>query len=102
MLWRTVKVGVGLALALGASAAHAQAPDRFSLQGFGGWAYGDTTSDGRWGEIATKSGEDANYNFALNLAAQPAAKLSIPSHVYWGPNLRGQKLSLDYAFAQYT
>jgi hypothetical protein len=89
VLWRTVKVGVGLALALGAGTARAQSPERFSVQGFGGWAFADMAKDGRWGEIASKDGEYGNYNFAMNLAAQPADKLSIRSQAYWGQNLRG-------------
>jgi hypothetical protein len=93
--------GALVALAIG-SGAQAQTSERYSLQGFGGWAMADLTKDGRWAEAATAEAEFGNYNFALNLAAQPTSKLSISSQAFWGQNLRGQKLSLDYAFAQYA
>ena len=103
MLSKTVRAGIALALALVAGNARAQANgERYSMQGFGGWAFSQTSTEGRWSEAATKDGEYGNYNFALNLAAQPTAKLSIRSQAYWGQNLRGTKLNLDYAFAQYA
>ena len=85
-----------------AGTAHAQTAERYSLQGFGGWAFADLSQDGRWAEAATQAGEYNNYSFSLNLAAQPAEKLQIRSQAFWGQNLRGQRISLDYAFAQYT
>ena len=91
-----------LALALETGTAHAQTPDRYSLQGFGGWAFTDLSRDGRWAEAATKDGEFGNYNFALNFAAQPWNKLSLRTQGFGGHNLRGQRLSLDYGFAEYA
>jgi hypothetical protein len=96
------EIVVAAVLALAAGTARAQAPERYSLQGFGGWAFADTNAQNRWGEAATKEGEYGNYNFALNLAAQPSSKLQVRSQAFWGQNLRGQKISLDYAFAQYA
>lgn len=73
-----------------------------SLRGFGGWALGRTDNDNTYGYVASGETEYANYNFALNLAAQPAEKLSIRSQAFWGEDLRGRRVELDYVFAEWA
>jgi len=80
----------------------AQTSERYSLQGFGGWAFGDTNNDNRYGYVADGDGEWNNYYFALNLAAQPMEKLSIRSQAFWGEDQRGQRIRLDYVFAEWA
>lgn len=92
-----------LALILLAGAAHAQTSgERYSLRGFGGWALGRTDNDNEYGFVASGDTEFANYNFALNLAAQPAEKLSIRSQAFWGEDLRGRRVDLDYVFVEWA
>lgn len=102
VMGRIVVNGALLALVLQAGTAHAQAPSRYSLRGFGGAAFADLSSNGRWAEAATKDGEIENYDLALTLAAQPWSKLGVRAQGYVGHNLRGQKYSLDYGFAEYA
>ena len=90
---------VSLAIPRGASA---QGTERYSLQGFGGWAFGDTNNDNRYGYVASGEGDWNNYYFALNLAAQPMEKLSIRSQAFWGEDQRGQRIKLDYVFAEWA
>jgi hypothetical protein len=71
-------------------------------RGFGGLAFADLSGDGRWAEAATKDGEIGNYNLALSAAAQPWRRLGVRAQGFVGHNLRGQKLSLDYGFAEYA
>jgi hypothetical protein len=91
-----------LAVVLEAGSAEAQTPRRWSVQGFGGAAFADLSSDGRWAEAATKDGEIENYSLALSLAAEPVRKLALRTQGFVGHNLRGQTLSLDYAFGEYA
>jgi len=90
------------ALALGIGAGRAQASDRYSLRGFGGAAFAQAGNDGRWAEAATKDGDFGNYDLALNLAAQPWSRLGARVQGYVGHSLRGEKVSLDYGFAEYA
>jgi len=76
--------------------------ERYSLRGFGGWALGRTDNDNTYGFVASGDTEYANYNFALNLAAQPAEKLSIRSQAFWGEDLRGRRVDLDYVFVEWA
>jgi hypothetical protein len=97
--------GWALAVAALLSCAEAQAQssnERYSLRGFGGWALGRTDNDNTYGYVAAGETEYANYNFALNLAAQPAEKVSVRAQAFWGEDLRGRNLDLDYVFAQYA
>lgn len=85
-----------------ASPAHAQSEDRYSLRGFGGWAFGDTNNDNSFGYVASGIGDWNNYYFALNVAAQPMDKLSIRAQAFWGDDQRGERTRLDYVFAQWA
>jgi hypothetical protein len=76
--------------------------ERYSLRGFGGWALGRTDNDNMYGYVAAGETEYGNYNFALNLAAQPAEKVSVRAQAFWGEDLRGRNLDLDYVFAQWA
>src|SRR5262245_20842759 len=91
-----------LSVVLQAGTATAQTAHRYSIAGFGGAAFADLTSDGRWAEAATKDGQFDNYSFALSGAAQPWQKLVLRAQGFAGHNLRGQKLKLDYGFAEYA
>ncbi len=97
-----IRSGALALLALAAAGrAPAQSSERYSLQGFGGWAFGDTNNDNRFGYVASDEGEWNNYYFALNVAARPMDKLSIRAQAFWGEDLRGKRIELDYAFAQW-
>jgi hypothetical protein len=87
---------------LAAPSVHAQSDDRYSLRGFGGWAYGNTNNDNAFGYVASDLGDWNNYDFALNLAAQPMEKLSIRTQAFWGDDQRGQRVRLDYVFAEWA
>ena len=100
MLSRLTAIGAALGLVLVAVTTSAQTA-RYSIQGFGGAAFADLSSDGRWAEAATKDG-DGNYSFALSAAAQPWQKLALRAQGFAGYNLRGQTFKLDYAFAEYA
>ncbi|MFN8095716.1 MAG: hypothetical protein U0599_26450 [Vicinamibacteria bacterium] len=92
-----------LLFVLAATAAHAQsAGERYSLRGFGGWALGRTDNENVYGYVASGDTEYANYNFALNLAAKPTDKLSIRSQAFWGEDLRGRRVDLDYVFVEWA
>jgi hypothetical protein len=96
----TALLAVGL---LRAAPAQAQiGGERYSLRGFGGWALGDTNNDNQYGHIATGDTEYNNYNFSLNVAAQPSDKVTIRAQALWAEDLLGQRAELDYAFAQWT
>jgi hypothetical protein len=90
-------------LALGTPApAQTQTTERYSFQGFGGWALGNTDNDNEYGYTAGGETEWNNYYFALNLAAQPADKVAVRAQAFWGDDLRGKNLNLDYAFVEWT
>lgn len=91
-----------LATLLVTGLAAAQSNDGLSIHGFGGAAYAKTDNDNRWGNAATGEGEYGNYQFALNVAYQATDKVAVRSQVYWGQDLRGQDLSLDFAFAEWA
>jgi len=76
--------------------------ERYSLRGFGGWALGRTDNDNMFGFVASGDTEYNNYDFALNLAAQPADKLSVRAQAFWGEDLRGRRIDLDYVFAEWA
>ncbi len=100
---RAVTGAVVVAGLVHASSAHAQSSsERYSLRGFGGWALGHTDNDNLYGNVASGETEYNNYNFALNVAAQPAEKLSIRAQAFWGEDLRGRRADLDYVFAQWA
>jgi hypothetical protein len=80
----------------------AQTPDRVSLQGFGGWAYATTNNDNTWAYAATNEGNWDNYDFGLNVAAHPVDKVAVRGQVFWGENLQGQEIDVDYVFAEWT
>jgi len=100
---RTGRLAVAaVAALLLAGTARAQDAERYSLRGFGGWAFGDTNNDNTYGYVASGPGEWNNYYFALNVAAQPMQKVSIRAQAFWGEDLRGKRLTLDYVFAQWA
>jgi hypothetical protein len=86
-----------------ASSAHAQSTtERYSLRGFGGWNLGHTDNQNTYAYVASGDTEYNNYNFALNLAAQPSDKLTVRAQAFWGEDLRGRRIDLDYVFAQWA
>src|SRR5262245_18766438 len=91
-----------LSVVLQAGTATAQTAHRYSIAGFGGAAFADLTSDGRWAEAATKDGQFDNYSFALSGSAQPWQKLALRAQGFAGHNLRGQSFKLDYGFGEYA
>lgn len=99
--WRTCALAflAALAWSQGLSAQEAQ---RYTLQGFGGWAYGQTDNDNFFGYSASPDGVWDNYYFALNVGAKPMEKLSIRAQAFWGDDLRGQRTNLDYVFAEWA
>jgi hypothetical protein len=100
--WRTCAL-VALLTALASSqVATAQETSRYSLQGFGGWAYGKTDNDNFFGYSASPEGVWDNYYFALNVAARPMDKLGIRAQAFWGDDLRGERMKLDYVFAEWA
>jgi hypothetical protein len=102
VMGRTFGIGALAALVLQSGTAFAQAPSLYTLRGFGGAAFADLSSNGRWAEAATRDGEIENYDLALTLAVQPSSKLGLRAQGYVGHNLRGQQYSLDYGFAEYA
>ncbi len=99
--WRTCALALLTALACGQGAVAQETP-RYSLQGFGGWAYGQTDNDNFFAYSASPEGVWDNYYFALNVSAKPMEKLSIRAQAYWGDDLRGQRTNLDYVFAEWA
>jgi hypothetical protein len=98
--WLTCALAL-LALTSGRGS-QAQDASRYSLQGFGGWAYGETNNDNFFGYSAAPDGVWNNYYFALNVAARPMEKLSIRAQAFWGDDVRGQRTNLDYSFAEWA
>jgi len=82
--------------------AFAQEGDRYSLRGFGGSAFGKTNNDNRFGYVASEAGDLNNYNFALNIAAQPVPKLKIHAQAFWGEDQRETRVRLDYVFTEWA
>ena len=99
--WWTGAFALLLALTW-SDASLAQEGPRYSLQGFGGWAYGKTDNDNFLGYSASPEGAWRNYYFALNVGARPIDKLSIRAQAFWGEDLRGKRTNLDYVFAEYA
>lgn len=99
--WRSSAFSLLVTIALG-QAAQAQEGSRYSLQGFGGWAYGETNNENLFGYSSSPDGVYDNYYFALNVGAKPMDKLSIRAQAFWGDDLRGQRTNLDYAFAEWA
>jgi hypothetical protein len=87
---------------LAAPTAHAQAESRYSVRGFGGWAFAASDNDNSFGYVASERGDWKNYYLALNVAAQPTQKLSIRSEGFWSEDQRGARPRLDYVFAQWA
>lgn len=95
-------IGLLVAALFGCTEAGAQSGnERLSLRGFGGWAVGRTGNDNQYGYLAAGETEFGNYNLALNLAAQPAESVSVRAQAFWGEDLRGRTVDLDYVFAQW-
>jgi len=77
--------------------------DELEIHGFGGWAYGDT--DGLKYAVGSSDGKYDNAEFALNVSARPAERLSIVAQVYFESDdsdaNTNQDVELDYAFAEW-
>ena len=99
--WLTCAVAL-LATVAGDRELRAQDPQRYSLQGTGGWAYGGTDNDNFFGWSASPEGVWDNYYFALNVSARPMEKLSIRAQAFFGDDLRGERVKLDYVFAEWA
>jgi hypothetical protein len=99
--WRTCAIALLAALAW-SRVSLAQEGPRYSLQGFGGWAYGTTDNDNFFAYSASPEGAWDNYYFALNVGARPMEKLSIRAQAFWGDDLRGERTKLDYVFAEWA
>lgn len=99
---RAAGSALALVLLVGAEAPAQTADERLSLRGFGGWALGRTDNDNSYAYVAGPETEYDNYSFALNIAAKPAEKLSIRSQAFWGSDMRGQRVELDYVFAEWA
>jgi hypothetical protein len=99
--WLTCAVALVATLA-GGRGSLAQDAARYSLQGTGGWAYGETNNDNFFGYSASPEGVWDNYYFALNVGAHPMEKLSIRAQAFWGDDLRGERVKLDYVFAEWA
>lgn len=98
-----VRGALGLLALAATDQVRAQSTDeRYSFQGFGGWAFADTNNDNRSGFIASEQGDWNNYYFALNVAARPLDKLSIRAQAFWAEDQRGKRVNLDYAFAEWA
>ncbi len=89
-----------LYLLLGITNMSAQVSENISIHGFGNWAAGFSDNNNIF-VFATEDGEYNNYYLALNLAAQPADKLSIFTQFCWERDKNEKKVHLDYVFAQY-
>ena len=74
--WRTCAMAL-LATLAWREAAVAQDAPRYSLQGFGGWAYGQTDNDNFFGYSASPEGVWDNYYFALNFWVSPEFVLKL-------------------------
>ncbi len=90
------------ALIVAAASAQAQEAGAWRLQGFGGWAFGKTDNDNTYAYLANGDGNYNNYDFALNLAAQPTKAIALRSQVVFGEDLRGRQTDVDYVFAEWT
>jgi hypothetical protein len=88
-----------LGFAVGASA---QDTENVAIHGFGGWAIGDTSNDNRFGAIASSDRELENHYFALNVAATPSEDVAIHTQANFSNSLRGQRVEMDYLFAQWS
>jgi hypothetical protein len=99
--WRSCASALALVLATSGGAL-AQEGQRYTLQGFGGWAYGGTNNDNVFAHSASPDGVWDNYYFALNVGAKPMEKLSIRAQAFWGDDLRGERVNLDYTFAEWA
>jgi hypothetical protein len=86
----------------GARGSWAQDAERLAFHGFGGWAFGQTDNENRFGYIASEDGDWNNYYFALNVAAKPTEKIAIRAQAFWGEDQRGRRITLDHAFAEWT
>jgi hypothetical protein len=86
---------------LTAAQAAAQAPERVSVSGFGGYAFGDTNTDNDYGYLATQGGAWDNANLGLNLALMPTTQLTLRSQGSWSHDLRDSRFALDYGFAEW-
>jgi hypothetical protein len=88
-------------LALAAVPAFAQSSDgnHIDIHGFGGWAFGKT--DGHKYSLGLKDGEYDNAEFALNVSARPADRLSVVAQVRLESGADDKQVDLDYAFAEW-
>lgn len=88
------------ALALGGpGVVQAQSATPVELHGFGTWSYGNSSTNDYLG--ASRQGEYENARLALNVQAQPDARLHVSGQVEWLQDVRGTEVELDYAFADW-
>lgn len=92
-----------LILLLVAMPALGQGQDTVQIHGFGGWAYGET--DGNLYLVGSQDGNYENADFALNLSAHPAERITLVAQVFFqlADPFAGEedlKVDLDYAFAE--
>jgi len=100
---RTVlAVGWALPLLAWGVEAGAQQLGGMTIHGFGGWAAGYTDNANNYAAIASEDGRLDNYDFGLNLTAEPKDDLEIHTQLRWQSDIRGQSVELDYVFAQYS
>jgi len=95
---RLVALAALLVIVTAAAPAMAQSlVDDVQIHGFGGWAYAET--DGNYYSLGTNEGAWDNADFALNITAEPLAKLTIVAQIR-GEAINGEdNFELDYAFA---
>ncbi len=96
--WWYLVVALGV-ISWVAPAANAQEFLGLQTHGFGGWYYG-RSSDAQFLE-ATKGGNSETAQFALNVSAKPADRVTLVSQVNFRQDLAGGKTQLDYAFVDY-
>jgi len=98
----TLRVGLVLGVLGIAVGAKAQDTENVAIHGFGGWALGQTNNDNHFGGIASSERELDNHYFALNVAATPSEDLAIHTQAHFKQTINGQKVEMDYLFAQWS
>lgn len=91
-------VGAAIAFGLPSPAVAQGSFSELEIHGFGGWAYGDT--DGLAYDLGDSDGRYDNAEFALNVSARPAERLSIVAQVFLESG-GDEDVELDYAFAEW-
>lgn len=77
----------------------AQSAVPVELHGFGTWSYGNSSANNYLN--ATERGEYEDARLALNLHAQPDARLHVSGQVEWVQSPEGTEVELDYVFAEW-